>query len=575
MTNKNSPNIFSWSTIILITAIVTFGSYILLKEIFTDKINPLVYEERQILEVLNKSFDAVKNKDIAALLDCYSIDSPYFREKDAREGIIDTMIGIKKVSTRLQNIEIKFRKDSVIPDPEPFLAMPSVSLRETTESLWWYGFINKQVHPNRVYSFKKEKGKWKIFLITDHSTGEEYVNSPEVIMETALKALSSPEIIKVVYSFKGEENYLDSADTRLKFGNIVDKLIEDFKKVTELDKYSAEGYFYLGSMFAVKEKFAEAEDSLKKAIKISRDDNKINYKLGNRYFRAMLHCSLGQIYLRQDKIINALSEFRAAVRFNPKYSQAYEFISRIYQRAGDIQNSRIYRLKAFRFNPLFKMEPTYPESINRKAQELFSMAEFHPSQKEVFLKQAIQIDSRFVLAQYYLGLMYSEKNEWQKAIDCMNEVIALDHNQEDPYWELGAIYGKIYNSQREKRDLELSSRNFKKAIRLNPYVHELYGSLALNYFFIGDFNKAVTILRKAKALLPNDPNVNFYMGMFLKKQLDSNIFITDKKKNEICEKEIVPLLQSALDFCTDNALRADIEYFINFLIGKNDAEYGR
>ena len=37
--------------------------------------NVLNEDEKQILEVLNKSFEAMRNKDIAAFFDCYSMDS--------------------------------------------------------------------------------------------------------------------------------------------------------------------------------------------------------------------------------------------------------------------------------------------------------------------------------------------------------------------------------------------------------------------------------------------------------------------------------------------------------------------
>ena len=532
--------------------------------------NVLNEDEKQILEVLNKSFEAMRNKDIAAFFDCYSMDSSSFREIGAREEIIRGMVGTKKVLTYLQNIEVKFRKDNASSDLETMFGDAAISLRETTESLWWYGFIEKQIHPYRVYSFKKENGRWKIFLITDHSTGEQYISDPEIIMESVLKKFTSSDIIKILYSTVTDKGYLDLKDmqeARSRLEPLSDSLISDCRKITELDSDSAEAWYWLGVASFLKEEFEGAISSFKKAIAVSQDDTKINYKLGNRYYRAMLHCSLGQIYYRQNMTKEALNEFKSTINHNSEYSLAYAFISRIYQMEGDIENARNYRLKAFRYNPLFRMKPLYPNSRNKQAQEFFSMAGLNLFHRERFLKQAIELDEQFALAQYYLGLTYSQSGEWQKAIDCMNKVIVLDSRQEDPYWELGAIYSKIYHYQSEKRFLDLAIQNFKKAIELNPYIHELYANLAVNYFFKGDYNKAIEIMKKAKALCPYDPNVNFYMAMFLKKKLDSNIFILDKKRNY--SKEIIPLVQLSLDFCTDDALRVDIEQFYNFLEKQN------
>lgn len=520
-------------------------------------------DEKQLLEVLNKSFEAMKNKDIAAFLNCYSTDNPVLREIGGRGAIIRDMMGTKKILTHHQNIKIKFRKSSATPGLEAMLGDATISLRETTECLWWYGFIEKQIHPHRIYSFKKENGKWKIFLIMDHSTGEEYINDPEVILESALKKFISDDIINIIYSPDGNRSR-DINDARTRLGPILDSLISDFRRVVELEPSSPESYYWIAAISTIKGEHVEAINSLKKAIEISQDDDKIDYKLGNHFYRAMLHCSLGQIYFRQKNFEEALNEFKIAIDQNPEYSQAHSFISKIYQMRGDIDTARAYRLKAFRYNPLFRMEPLYPNSRDKKAQELFSQA-ILDTQRETFLKQAIDLDGEFILAYYYLGLMYSKSGEWQKAIDCMNKVIELDHGQEDPYWELGAIYYKIYTQQREKTSFDLSLQNFNKAIELNPYVHELYGNLGINYFLEGEFDKAAETMGKAKELCPYDPHVNFYLAMILKKKLDSNTSILPKERSQIYSKEIILLLQLALDFCTNDNLRKDIELFYKFV----------
>ncbi len=443
----------------------------------------------------------------------------------------------------------------------------SVSLKETTESLWWYGFIQKQSHPCRVYYFKKENEKWKIYLITDYFTGGQYNNDPEIIMESVLKKFTSSDIIKILYSTVTNKGYLDLKDmqeARSRLGPLSDSLISDCRKITELDSDSAEAWYWLGVASFLKEEFEGAISSFKKAIAVSQDDTKINYKLGNRYYRAMLHCSLGQLYLWQDKIEDALNEFTVAIRENPQYSQAYALLSRIYQRKDDIKTARAFRLRAYRYNPLFTMGPLYPISKNKNAQELFSLA-MSESSPEILLKRAIELDKYFVSAYYYLGMAYSRRGEWEMAIDYLNKVIELDPGQEDPYWELGAIYGKAYTFQGSATNLELSTQNFKKAKESNPYAYELYGSLGVNYFFKGEFNRAIWALKRAKALRPYDSNVNFYLAMCLKKKLDSNIFISKRRRRQIYNEEVIPLLQQALDFCTEEAFRKQIGLFYDFV----------
>lgn len=520
-------------------------------------------DEKHILEILNKSFEAMKNDDIVAFLDCYTTDNSVLKEIGGRESIIRNMMGTKKTLTRYENIEIKFRRSSSTPGLEAMLGDATITLRETTESLWWYGFIQKEVHPRRIYSFKKDNGRWKIYLIMDHSTGEEYFNDPEVVLESALKKFSSGELTNIIYSL-GRDRGKDINDIKARAWPILDTLISDFRKVIELKPSSTEGYYWIAALSTIKGDHAEAVDNLKKAIEISQDDAKIDYKLGNHFYRAMLHCSLGQIYLRQNRPEEALNEFKIAIGQNPEYSQAYSFISKIYQTKGDIEAARSNRLNAFKYNPLFRMEPLYLNSKNKKAQELFLQAILN-NQGEAFLKQAIELDGDFISAYYYLGLIYFKNGDWQKAIECMNKVIALDPGQEDPYWELGAIYGGIYSSQGETAALDSSMQNFEKAIKLNPYIHELYASLALSYFSKGNFDKAIEIIKEAKALCPNYPRVNFYMAMFLKKKLDSDVTIPPKERSEIYNEQIIPLLRLALDFCTDDNLRKEIELFYKFV----------
>jgi len=72
--------------------------------------------------------------------------------------------------------------------------------------------------------------------------------------------------------------------------------------------------------------------------------------------RPYLHTGLGRLYMEMGRKTDAITEFKMALKNNPKYLKAYKSIIDAYIKLGDSKNAQLYldqgmrvkRLKAFK-----------------------------------------------------------------------------------------------------------------------------------------------------------------------------------------------------------------------------------
>ena len=75
----------------------------------------------------------------------------------------------------------------------------------------------------------------------------------------------------------------------------------------------------------------------------------------------------------------------------------------------------------------------------------------------------------------------------------------------DFYYAQGAIYAN-------KKDYERAEANFRNAIRMDHNYVNAYTGLGDMYYDAGRYDDEITILEAAKAILPNDPDINVALG---------------------------------------------------------------
>lgn len=103
----------------------------------------------------------------------------------------------------------------------------------------------------------------------------------------------------------------------------------------------------------------------------------------------------------------------------------------------------------------------------------------------------------------YLGLAYTNKGEFTKAIDAFEFSLSVDDEFAFAYRSLAAVYLSRFLEARDKEDLTRSIRNFEKAVNLEPEFAAAYNSLGVAYKENNQTDEAMKCWEKAYELRPD------------------------------------------------------------------------
>ncbi len=217
------------------------------------------------------------------------------------------------------------------------------------------------------------------------------------------------EKLKIYFSINGQSHEGIVKYYPLLSGNPEEKALELF--------YEGTDHFKEGDL-------GLAEEKLKKAIKI-------NPRFADAYE------SLGVMLGRLNRFEEAIELMQELSRVNPKSVLAHTNMSLFLMRLGKIEEAEeqksLATVKSFQS---FGDEAKAKENealINQKKQSEWL-------QRESMFKQVLEIDPEDTLANYGLGSIAVEKEDWQVAKDHLNKVIEQDPKYSVAYLALGKAY---------------------------------------------------------------------------------------------------------------------------------------
>jgi predicted O-linked N-acetylglucosamine transferase (SPINDLY family) len=108
--------------------------------------------------------------------------------------------------------------------------------------------------------------------------------------------------------------------------------------VLEKEPKSAEGWFLLGRTAYHLREYDVAEELLKKAISLEKE---------NHFF----YNALGNVYYAKEKLNEAYQAYQTAIKITPLYAEGYINLSNIFNKCGRLQECIEYLLKALEINP--------------------------------------------------------------------------------------------------------------------------------------------------------------------------------------------------------------------------------
>ena len=114
-------------------------------------------------------------------------------------------------------------------------------------------------------------------------------------------------------------------------------------------------------------------------------------------------------------------------------------------------------------------------------------------------------------AHYNLGLVYSAKQDYPKALQETLLALEIDPLSPRPLVTLGKIYAKINQH-------ELAYESYRKAADKGLATADLYIDWAISSFHIGRIDASISLLQSAINLAPNRPDAHYNLGVAYSKK---------------------------------------------------------
>ncbi len=294
-----------------------------------------------------------------------------------------------------------------------------------------------------------------------------------------------------------------------------EKALQSIEKWKEEDPKSAEPYLWEGYVYTRKEEYLKAAEAFYKAYQkdpeLFKDPKKLEKKLSitgqvlmnlDNMSIAILNGAI-EAYNNKD-IDSAIKYLEFLIKINPKYAQAYQILTSLYQikaqQAPDDSTALEYLKKA------------------REALETYHSLNPDDPRANYFLGKFYYDEAIFLASK---GDTAAHREKLEKALEYLKK--ALDKGYEDANYDYGMALSDMGKN-------EEAIQYIKKAAEKNPDNFEVWFNLAIVAIKAGDKETALEALKKAVEIKPDDYTSNYLLSVLLteKKEFQEALKYVDK-----------------------------------------------
>jgi len=201
----------------------------------------------------------------------------------------------------------------------------------------------------------------------------------------------------------------------------------------------------------------------------------------------IINNNLGTVLSVQEKIDDAITYFRTALRINPNYADAWYNLGNTYGKSGQTALAIEAYQQALRVNPKYievwhNLGIAYGESGQTAAAI------------EAF-REALRINPEHGEASFNLGNFYRKSGQTTLAIEAYQQALHINPEYVEAWNNLGIAYVK--SGQTGK-----AGDAFRKALRINPEYAKAWFGLGIIYLESGQNEQAKEVLERLKAIDP-------------------------------------------------------------------------
>ena len=306
-------------------------------------------------------------------------------------------------------------------------------------------------------------------------------------IEEKRKFIDSPllEIYDLEADFLEQNNLVQNMDLeshKKKMGELVDDLLSSqrIKNLQRSDRETREKLKSLGYLSSqpvqIKDDFGP-EDDLKTLLPLQQKK------------------TTAANFLENNRVPEAVKILHDIIQKRKDFSDAYSDLSRIYESQGLHEDALAIMETGYRNNA-----ENYRIILNYG---VLMIKTGLLSKGIEFLQKAIGIIETDPDAWTYLGIAYTVKSEFQKALEYFDKALTLDSSSALIHDNLGFLHFSIYQKTGKIEDNAAALRNFQMAVDLDPRLASAYNGLGGAYKVVGQLEKAISAWEKSLEIHPD------------------------------------------------------------------------
>ena len=197
--------------------------------------------------------------------------------------------------------------------------------------------------------------------------------------------------------------------------------------------------------------------------------------------------NLGLAYYKLEQMDKAAGEFKEALRMNPDYADAHNYLGAVYYDLGRTREA----MKEF--EETLRLDPKHADARNRLGAVYYDLGRIEEAMEE--FKETLRLDPEHIDAHNNVGVIYAERGRLEEAVKEFLAAQKSDPKSHDAYKNLGLAYALLGR-------LDDAVTQYKEAIRLKPDYADAHFNLGLAYNAKGLKDEAERELRKALEIQP-------------------------------------------------------------------------
>lgn len=216
----------------------------------------------------------------------------------------------------------------------------------------------------------------------------------------------------------------------------------------------ARPHYNLGNIYLSQNKIAEAIEEYQETLRIDPE-------FGGP------HNNLGNIYFNHNKFTEAINEYKEALRLRPEFAGAHNNLGNVYLKLNKIPEA------ISEYKEALRLKPTFTKRLKPTLVKFAKFAKFHYNLGNAYLiqnripeainefKEALKIKPEHANAHFNLAVIYHNQNKTIDAIEAYREVLTINPAFVEAHYNLG-------NAYLEKGYINDATKEFEDILKIEP-----------------------------------------------------------------------------------------------------------